>query len=100
MGVTALANHKRRFIRFKPGPNHYAQIDLSANSDEFTFQYVALIVDESLMGCCLALLPNAPLKVGDEVRVKVGPLAPLKARIVWKTNVDSFVDKVGFEFLE
>jgi transcription antitermination factor NusG len=100
MGKTALANHKRRYIRFKPSANHFAQIDLGANEDEFTFQYVGLVVDEAAMGCCLAVSPEVKLKVGDQIRVKVGPLAPLKARVVWKAKLDDSIEKVGFEFLE
>lgn len=91
----------RRYIRFRPEGNLYAQLDTQADRDAFSFEYVALILDEApLGGCGLAAHKEVKLVPGDLCRLKIGQLAPLKAEVVWKRILDEEIVRFGFKFLE
>lgn len=92
---------ERKYIRFRPDPNAYAQIDKDPERGEFLFEYVGLILEEAPMGGCgLVVHEMAGLTVGDVLRVKVGELAPLKAQVVWTKSLGDQVVRVGMKFLE
>lgn len=91
----------RKYIRFRPDANAYAQIDRDPDRGEFLFEYAGLILEESPMGGCgLVIHEMVGLQVGDIVRVKVGELAPLKAKVVWTKPLGDQVIRIGMKFLE
>lgn len=91
----------RKYIRFPPDANAYAQIDKDADRNEFLFEYAGLVLEESpLGGCGLVVHEMVGLTVGDVLRVKVGQLAPLKARVVWAKPLGDQVIRVGMKFLQ
>ena len=93
-------NERRRYLRNRPDPNDYAQVDLSDGSESFDSTFVALIVDESPMGgCSLAAIGEWPIEEGKECRVKLGRLEPLVARLVWKRALCDGIVRYGFQFL-
>lgn len=93
--------NRRKYIRFAPDPAEFAQIDKQAESESFNFQFVGLIVDEApLSGCCLAIQKGIGLKPDDKVRIKLGELHPLKAKVIWVKQIDNNLVKCGFQFLE
>ena len=51
-------------------------------------------------GCSLAVLGTDRLQVGDVCVVQVGKLAPLRAEVRWRNELDDKVLRVGFMFLE
>lgn len=91
----------RKYIRFRPDANAYAQIDKDPERSEFSFEYAGLILEEAPMGGCgLVVHEMAGLTVGDVLRVKVGELAPLKAQVVWTKSLGDQVVRIGMKFLE
>lgn len=90
--------NRRQHIRFKPDPGAVALIDPGPVTGSFRGQHAGLIINESYNGVALVLLTGISLRVGDSCRVRVGPLAPVLARVVWKTEVDSDVVKMGLTF--
>lgn len=92
---------KRQYMRFAPDPNEFARIDTNAEGDDFEFQYVALIVEEAPMGGCGVVgLNSIPLKEGDQFRIQLGMMAPLRAEIVWVKELDEQLVRYGIKFLE
>lgn len=93
--------NRRRHVRFKPDPGTVANIDFKDGA-EFTPQLTALVVNQSYKGVALVTLADDALKVkvGDIVLIQVGDLAPLKAKVVWKAELDPEVVKLGISFLE
>ena len=93
---------KRRRIRFRPDPLDYCQIDSRSESSEpFVPDSVAIVVDEEPMGGCgVVMLDTHRLVVGSLCRIKVGRLDPLRAKIVWRRDLEAGIVRVGFEFLE
>lgn len=91
---------QRKYIRAKPDDSEYAQIDMNIEG-EFSFQYAALIIEESPMGgCSIACLEKVGLSKGIVCRIKVGHMAPLKAEVVWERRLDQEVIRYGLKFLE
>ena len=93
---------KRRRVRFRPDPLDYCQIDSRAGAPEpFVPDSVAIVVDEEPMGGCgVVMLNTGKLEVGSLCRVKVGRLDPLRAKIVWRKDLEAGIVRIGFEFLE
>lgn len=92
---------KRKYIRFEPDSGDFVQIDKNPVSQEFQFQEVALLVEESPMGGFgLVCLRSVGLVKGSIYRFKVGKMAPLKAEVVWERILDDKVVRLGLRFLE
>lgn len=92
---------QRRYIRFDPDSGDFVQIDKNAQSSEFQFQEVALLVEESPMGGFgIVCLRAVGLTKGSVYRFKVGKMAPLKAEVVWERVLDDKVVRYGLRFLE
>ena len=92
---------KRRHVRFAPERSADAAIDLDPTREEFKSDVAALIVDEAPMGgVCLLVLRAPEMKEGKKLRVRVGDLAPLNGIVVWRTELDTEIAKVGIRFLE
>ena len=93
-------NVRRKYIRAVPDADEYVQIDLNLDG-EFSFDYAALVVEESpLGGCSIVCLNSIPLEVGTQCRMKVGKMSALKSEIVWKRDLDEQVLRCGIKFLE
>jgi len=91
---------KRRQFRVKPDIDDLCLIDPEP-SEEFNPTIGAFIVNESpLAGCGLVVREGDGLEKGMDVRIKLGKLAPLLGRIVWKKELDSELYKIGIELLE
>lgn len=88
-----------RSIRFQPDPLDHALIDFS-NDEGFVPSAVALIINESFTGCSLLIKTPLTLSPGNLIKVKVGRLDPLRAKIVWGKVMEEGVFKVGVQFLE
>lgn len=92
--------HKRFSIRFPSDDNTLALIDFNPSQNEFNPTAVGLSIDEAYKGSGIAMLSkNAPVK-GSEVRIQIGNLAPLKAKVAWFKELDEHVCRIGFEFEE
>lgn len=89
-----------RSIRFQPDPLDHALIDFRSGQGEFTPTAVALILNESFTGCALIIKTFETLKPEQQVRVKVGRLDPMAAKIVWVKPMEDHVIKAGIQFLE
>jgi len=89
---------QQRFTRFKPDPLTVAYIDLKTTGS-FSPSIVALVINESYMGCALILTSDLPLKKLS-IRIKVGELGILKASIIWVKNLEENIHKVGIKFQE
>lgn len=108
------SGNRRRYLRYRPD-SIYAEnlekralesvgfIDLKEEDENFDPTVVGLVADKSHAGCSLAIVDekaSQELKAEMIVRVKAGPLAPLKAVIRWVRKWDEGLLKVGVEFLE
>jgi hypothetical protein len=94
------SEHPRRHLRFKPDPLEYAQVALGGTGN-FAPDFVALIVEESpVSGCSLIAHVPEGLGIGDQCRVKIGQLAPVRAEVAWKKPAESGLTRIGFSFLE
>ncbi len=73
-------------------------------NDQFKPTIIGLITDQSHSGCSLATIARPTiveaLSPKNEVILKVGPLAPMRAVVRWRKDWDEGLIKVGFEFLE
>ncbi len=90
---------KRAPIRFKPDPLTVAYID-NGNSRSFTPQHVALAINESYSGCAVLIATSHEFKKGDKIKIKVGQLSEMKAKVVWCKNLEENIYKMGIQFLE
>lgn len=93
-----------RPLRFDPDLLNYALIDLeSAESEEFSPKFVALIDNESYAGCSLVVLnkeKNLNYKVGQVIRVQVGNLDPMLSKIAWVKPIEDQIVKIGIQYLK
>lgn len=93
---------KRKHLRFKPDPLDVAYIDFESRlGKQFDPHAVGLIVEEApLGGCGIAIRHTERLQTGDICSIKVGRLAPLKAEVCWRNQLDNMVIRMGLRFLE
>ena len=91
---------KRSQVRFKPDPNVLAAIDLNPQNKKFSPTLRGLVFSESYGGCGIVVLATPRLVVGDFCKIEIGVLAPLKAQVVWRTQLDDQVIKIGLKLLE
>ncbi len=90
---------KRRSIRFNPDPLDSALVQFSAVSG-FKPDSVALILNESFTGSGLLMVTEKRLIQDQEIKVKVGRLPEMLARVVWVKSLEEGVVKIGIEFTE
>lgn len=93
-------SYTRSSIRFSAENNSLTLIDLERTDDDFKPSAVGLAIDESSHGSGIVMLKKNCPEMDREVRVQVGKLAPLKAKVVWVKELDEHVVRVGFHFLE
>lgn len=92
----------RKSIRFEPDEGTLAYIDTTPreHKSEFDPKIMALVIDEALDGCGLAVVNNKTLFEGDICLVKVGLLDPLIGEVRWVRELDEEVHKIGIMYLE
>ncbi len=99
----------RKRVRFKPDPSFHALIQFRVNATQrapgkpvkFESDCSAQIIDYSPFGGAgLIVHQNIELKQGDLCVVKIGPLAPVHARIAHLTNLNDSLLRIGCSFLE
>jgi hypothetical protein len=101
--TAALKASRRRYIRFKPDPESVAFVTLegTGKKDPGKIHLACLIVDEAPRGgCCLVSFHHDRLHLNSEYLVKVGPLHPLRAKLVWLQSCGDDMVKLGFQFVE
>ncbi|MBI2522007.1 MAG: hypothetical protein HYV97_16440 [Bdellovibrio sp.] len=91
---------KRSQVRFRPDPNVLAAIDLNPENKKFSPTLRGLVFSESYSGCGLVMLLSPHMMVGDICKIEIGVLAPLKAQVMWRTQLDDQVMKLGLKLLE
>ncbi len=97
----------RKHVRFKPDPLDVAYLQFAPNGDakllpaNFKADCVAYIEELAPLGGCGLVLTDRPeLAVNNEIRVELGPLAPLLAKIVYKRQLVGTLVRLGCQFLE
>ncbi|KHD89788.1 MAG: hypothetical protein OM95_01580 [Bdellovibrio sp. ArHS] len=88
-----------RAVRFQPDPLDHALIDY-LDEDTFDPTAVGIILNESFTGCALVVKASPDLVQNQTIKVKVGRLDPMSARVVWIEPLDTTLMKIGIEFLE
>lgn len=88
-----------RSIRFQPDPLDHALIDFHDETG-FAATAVALILNESFTGCALLIKTLESLNKDQIIKVKVGRLTPMRAKVIWVKSVDDNVVKAGIQFLD
>ena len=89
-----------RSIRFQPDPLDHAQIDFNFEGKDFTPTAVALIMNESYTGCSLIVKTNEPVTANHKIKVKVGRIGILSAKVVWVKKLEDSLFQIGVQFLE
>jgi hypothetical protein len=97
--TTNKSANKRKFIRFKPDPDSIALLDLKSGS-QFSPTLHALIFEESHGGVGLLVISEDRIKLGQNLKVQVGRLAPMKAEVRWCEKIDKDIFKLGLMYLE
>lgn len=96
-------NNKRAHMRFKPHEmESLVLVDTrtEALKDDFDPDVIGIALTESRGGCSFVARTTSQLRLHDVVIIKVGALLPLYAEVVWRTNVDMEIVKVGIKYRE
>lgn len=89
-----------RAVRFQPDPLDHALVDFKSEREPFQAAAVGMILNESYTGCALVLKTTEAVRPDLIIKVQVGKLSPLMARIVWVKVLDHNLIKAGIQFLE
>jgi hypothetical protein len=89
-----------RSTRFEPAPLDHALVDFRNEKEGFIACAVALIANESYTGCALVIKTDEPLAANQIIKVQVGRLAVMSAKIIWTTELEPSLLKIGLQFLE
>ncbi|MNL09605.1 hypothetical protein D3C87_1303720 [compost metagenome] len=87
-----------RSVRFQPDPLDSVLIDLNFDASPFTPTAVGLILNESYTGCAI-VLKTVDLKANQLLRVQVGRLGIMGAKLIWAKDVEEGLMKIGIQFL-
>lgn len=91
---------ERKSIRFVSEDNTLALLDYDLASEGFQPTVVALVVDEAMKGSGMVLLKkNAPVG-GQTIKVQVGEISAVEAKVAWIRELDDHVVRVGLQFLD
>lgn len=93
---------QRKHTRFKSEANQIVRMEWGARvgKNDFNPQFVGLVLEEAFGGCALAMNAQKKVQMGDRVRVQVGSFNPMFGEIVWKSEIDESLMKIGIKFLE
>lgn len=89
----------RKSLRYKPDPKTVAYLDFKV-SKNFAPQFAGLVINESFSGCALIIITDLPIKKGAKLKIKVGELAMMKAKVAWVRILEENILKLGVNFLE
>lgn len=90
----------RQHIRFPPDPLAYAKLDFNPHSQEFKPSTIGLIINESFTGSAFIVYVESTPLSESEVRVQVGQVGPIMAKIVWVKELEPKVFKIGIQYKE
>lgn len=90
----------RKSTRFKPELSSVAQLCTGSLKKNFSEDFASLVLSESYTGCSVVVVNAPAFRVGSQLRVKTGALAPLLAEVRWVIPLDENIQKVGFMYLE
>ena len=88
-----------RSVRFSPDPLDSVLIDFNFDATPFNPTAVGLIINESYTGCAM-VIKEVSLKAHQNVRVQVGRLGIMGAKIIWAKEIEEGLMKIGIQFLE
>lgn len=101
--MTSNFSHKRLHFRFKPHEmESLVLIDTrtEALKDDFAPDIIGIALTESRGGCSFVARSNTKIRLHDVIIIKVGELHPLFAEVVWLSNVDKELIKIGIKYRE
>lgn len=87
-----------RSTRFQPDPLDSALLDFNFDATPFTPTTVGLIINESYTGCSI-VLKAVELRPNQLLRVQVGRLGVMGAKLIWAKEVEEGLMKIGIQFL-
>lgn len=88
----------RKSVRFSPDALSTALISFK-NRVTFKPELTALILNESFTGCSLLVISDNFIEPNDDMIVKVGEMAPMRARVVWSKNLEENIFKIGIKWI-
>jgi hypothetical protein len=97
--VAKKKTQERHSVRFSPDPLTVAVI-FQLNDKAMTPALVALVLNESFTGCSVLVNHDVPFKKDQKVKIKVGELAAMQAKVIWVKNLEESIFKIGLKFLE
>lgn len=98
MSAKSTTSSFRKSVRFAPDALTTAQISFR-NRVTFKPELIALILNESFTGCALLVKSDDEITTNDDMIVKVGEMAPMRARVVWSKNLEENIYKIGIKWL-
>ena len=87
-----------RSTRFQPDPLDSALLDFNFDASPFTPTAIGLIINESYTGCSI-VLKTVDLKANQLLRVQVGRLGIMGAKLIWAKDVEEGLMKIVIQFL-
>ncbi len=90
----------RASTRFSPDPLDYALIDFRDEKTSFSPSAIGLILNESYTGCSLAIKTKENIIPNKNLRIQVGKLGVMSAKVVWVKVLDETLVQVGVQFLD
>ncbi len=95
---------KRQHFRYKPIDNEsIVAIDSRntiADGAEFNIELYGLLFSEAYGGFGAILRKTDKFQFGDKFYSQVGKVQPLLSEIVWRSDLDDDVIKIGVKYLE
>lgn len=96
-------NNKRAHMRFKPHEMEslvLADTRTEALKDDFDPDVIGIALSESRGGCSFVARTTTRLRLHDVIIIKVGALLPLYGEVVWRSDIDTEIVKVGIKYRE
>lgn len=87
-------------IRFKSDNKTLAQISYHESKQDFVVDVIGLAINESYSGSCICFVSKDAPKKDSEFWLKVGNMPILRAKCIWKKDVDEDLCRVGIHYLD
>jgi hypothetical protein len=87
-------------VRYKADPDSRALICLNPEAETFTADLVAEIVNESYTGCSVTLEASDHLEQGARIICQIGPLAPIRAQVIWCREGEKGRVEAGLQYID
>lgn len=92
----AKTTRQRNALRFNPDMGAHAEFGHFDENQNWVCEKAAVILNESYTGCGLVTVGDKKeFLEGQECLLKVGPMNPLEAEIVWCKEIDERVLRLG-----